>query len=344
MPDIVVIGASAGGVAAVSKLVRQLPGNLPASIFVTIHIPEQSNSSLPRILTQKGQLPALAPADGESIQQGRIYVAPPDRHMLIKRGYLRLVRGPRENGARPSIDPMFRTAARAYGKRVIGVVLSGALDDGTAGLIAVKKQGGLAIVQDPDEALYDGMPRSAIAHANVDHVLPISLISKLLVELTEQPLEKGGDEPLSNEMEQETDIAELDLSVLHSVDKPGTSSRFSCPECQGVLWEIDEEGIVRFRCRVGHAYSPETLLAEQNNSVDVALWAGLRALEENAALMSRMAKKMRDQGNSRSAVRFNEQADGALGRAETLRRLILEREPVTVAEAERDHQMTTVEE
>src|SRR5262249_20647147 len=200
---------------------------------------------------QKGQMPALTPVNGERIQPGRIYVAPPDRHMLIKRGYIRLVRGPRENGRRPSIDPMFRTAARAYGKRVIGVVLSGALDDGTAGLIAIKMQGGTTIVQDPDEALYDGMPRSAIAHADVDHVMTIEQIAELLVQLSEQPLEKGGNEPLSDEMEQETDIAELDLRALHSVDKPGIPSRFSCPECHGVLWEIDDH-IVRFRCRVGH--------------------------------------------------------------------------------------------
>jgi len=341
MADIIVIGASAGGVSALSKLVAELPPDFVASIFVTLHIPEHSRSALPRILTQKSQLPALNPVNGEAIQPGRIYVAPPDRHMLIKRGLVRLVRGPRENGVRPSIDPMFRTAARAYGKRVVGVVLSGALDDGTAGLIAIKQQNGLAIAQDPDEALYDGMPRSAIASGTVDHVLRISQIADLLVRLVEEPLEKGGNEPLSDEMVQETDIAELDLGALHSIDKPGSPSRFSCPECHGVLWEIDDD-IVRFRCRVGHAYSPETLLAQQSNSVDVALWAGLRALEENAALMSRMAKKMRDQGNARSAGRFDQQAEGSLGRAETLRRLILGREPMTVAEVETDPQLATI--
>ena len=343
MPDIIVIGASAGGISALAKLVAPLPPSFAASIFVTVHIPEHSRSALPTILSQKGHLPALNPVDGEAIQMGRIYVAPPDRHMLIKRGFVHLVRGPRENGARPSVDPMFRTAARAYGKRVVGVVLSGALDDGTAGLIAIKKQGGLAIVQDPDEALYDGMPRSAIAHGDIDHILKVSEIAELLVRLVEQPLEKGGDEPMSDEMEQETDIAELDLSALHSFDKPGTPSRFSCPECHGVLWEIDDD-ILRFRCRVGHAYSPETLVAEQSNSIDVALWAGLRALEENAALMNRMAKKMREQGSTRSAVRLDEQADGALERAETLRRLILGRETVNAEEAKTDQQVAMVEE
>ena len=342
MADIIVIGASAGGISALSKLVATLPAAFAAAVFVTIHIPEHSRSALPKILSQKGHLPALNPIDGEEIQLGRIYVAPPDRHMLIKRDFVHLVRGPRENGARPSVDPMFRTAARAYGKRVIGVVLSGALDDGTAGLMAIKKQGGLTIVQDPDEALYDGMPRSAIAHGAADHILAVSEIADLLMRLVEEPLEEGGNEPLSDEMEQETDIAELDLSALHSIDKPGRPSRFSCPECHGVLWEIDDD-IVRFRCRVGHAYSPETLLAEQSNSIDVALWAGLRALEENAALMSRMANKMREQGSGRSAVRFDERADGALVQAETLRRLILGREPVNAEEARTDQQVAIEE-
>ena len=340
MPDIIVIGASAGGLGALSEVVAGLPADLPASIFVTLHVPSHSKSMLPRILTRKGALLALNPEDGEVIKQGRIYVAPPDLHMLIKRGRIRVVHGPRENGSRPAIDPLFRTAARAYGKRVIGIVLSGALDDGTAGLIAVKRQGGLAIVQDPDEAMYAGMPKSAIENSMVDYILPVSEIAATLIRLTAEPLEEGGEEPVSDEMEQEADIAELDRHALHSTDKPGIPSRFSCPECHGVLWEIDDEDILRFRCRVGHAYSPETLLAQQSDSVEVALWAGLRALEENAALMGKMAKRMKELGSMGSATRFHEQAESALGRAETLRRLILGREPLTRAEAEEDHKVT----
>jgi two-component system chemotaxis response regulator CheB len=226
MPDIFVIGASAGGVGALSKLVALLPANLSASIFVTLHIPEHSKSALPRILSHKGNLPAMTPADEERIQGGRIYVAPPDRHMLIKHGFITLVRGPRENGARPAVDPMFRTAARAYGKRVVGIVLSGVLDDGTAGLIAIKRRGGLAIVQDPDEAEYNGMPSSAIEKTDVDYVLPVSRIAEMLIKLSEEPIETPGEEPLGDEMEQETEIAELDLSELHTMDKPGRPSGF----------------------------------------------------------------------------------------------------------------------
>jgi two-component system chemotaxis response regulator CheB len=218
MPDIFVIGASAGGVGALSKLVALLPASLPASIFVTLHIPEHSSNALPRILSHKGKLPALTPVDEERIERSRVYVAPPDRHMLIRRGFMRLVHGPRENGARPAIDPMFRTAARAYGKRVVGIVLSGVLNDGTAGLIAIKTRGGLAIVQDPDEAEYNGMPGSAIENADVDHVLPVSRIAEMLIKLAEEPIETPGEEPLGDEMEQETEIAELDMSALHSMD------------------------------------------------------------------------------------------------------------------------------
>lgn len=336
MPDIIVIGASAGGIAALSELVAGLPEGLPASIFVALHLPSHTKSVLPAILTHKGSLPAFTPEDGQAFERGCIYVAPPDRHMLVKRGHIRLVHGPRENGSRPAIDPLFRTAARAYGKRVVGVVLSGALDDGTAGLIAIKSQGGTAIVQDPDDARYSGMPASAIENCSVDYVLPASEISAALVRLASEQVTEGGEEFVSDEMDHEADIAELDRDALHSAHKPGLPSRFSCPECHGVLWEIDERDIHRFRCRVGHAYSPETLLAQQSDSVEAALWAGLRALEENAALMTRMAKRMEQLGNTTSAARFTQQGGNALERAETLRQLILGREALTRAEAEND--------
>jgi two-component system, chemotaxis family, protein-glutamate methylesterase/glutaminase len=334
MSDIIVIGASAGGVAAVSELVKGLPADLDAAIFVVVHVPGHSKSMLAKILSRKGELPAISPVDGERIEHGRIYVAPPDRHMLIKQGYVRLVHGPRENGSRPAIDPLFRTAARVYGKRVVGVVLSGTLDDGTAGLIAVKKRGGIVIVQDPEEATYSGMPNSAIEHNTVDYVLPVSEIASTLVMLAARPISNEGGEPVDEEMEQEADIAELDVSALHSTEKPGFPSRFSCPECQGVLWEIDDDMMYRFRCRVGHAYSPETLMSKQSDAVEVALWAGLRALEENASLMQRISKRMLEMGNTASAARFSDQAIGALQRADTLRQLILQREPLTAVEPE----------
>jgi len=317
---------------ALSDLIKGLPADLPAAIFVVRHISAHSKNALPDILNRRGELSAVEPRDGERIRHGVIYVAPPDLHMLIRRGYIHFARGPRENRLRPAIDPLFRTAAVSYGSRVVGVVLSGTLDDGTAGLMAVKRRGGIAVVQDPDDALHSGMPRSAIENVEVDYILPASAMAPVLVKLAAEPVEEGVDQPVDDEMQQEADIAELDFAALRIGDKPGHPSRFSCPECQGVLWEIDDENIVRFRCRVGHAYSPETLLAEQGDQVEVAIWAGLRALEENAALISRMAKRMREKGNEKVATRFDERAGDAIRRAETLRQMILGGKSLTIPE------------
>jgi two-component system, chemotaxis family, protein-glutamate methylesterase/glutaminase len=184
VPDdaIVVIGASAGGVEAVSTIVRELPVSLPAAVFVTLHFPATGTSFLPRILARMGRLPVMHPRDGERLERGHIYVAPPACHMMLRRGAIRVARGPRENGMRPAIDPLFRSAAAAYADRVVGVVLTGSLDDGTAGLLAIKRAGGIAIVQDPADALFASMPQSAIEHVSVDHVLPRSEIARAIID------------------------------------------------------------------------------------------------------------------------------------------------------------------
>lgn len=244
--DIIVIGASAGGVEALAQLVDNLPPDLPAAIFVVLHIPPQSTSVLPSILNRRikkqhknALLCASHPQDGEKIEQSRIYVAPPDQHLLIKNGYIRLARGPKENSHRPAVDPLFRTAARVYGSRVVGIVLSGTLDDGTAGLLAVKQQGGIAIVQNPEEAMYSGMPANAIESVDVDHILPVAEIASVLVDLIHKSVETG-EATVSHDMEMETDIAELELGAMQVLDnRPGTPSPFACPDCNGVLWEID---------------------------------------------------------------------------------------------------------
>ena len=329
--DIIVIGASAGGVEALKQLVKGLPGDLPAALFVTLHVPGNGTSVLPKILSKATPFAAAHPQDRDKIEHGRIYIAPPDSHLLVKRGYVRLTRGPKENGFRPAIDPMFRTAARYYGRRVVGVILSGTLDDGTAGLIAIKKQGGAAVAQDPDEALYSGMPLSAIENADVDYVATVSEIASILIRLANEPVEEG-DESVSDDMEIETDISELEFDALHNHRRPGTPSRFTCPECNGVLWEIDDENLLRFRCRVGHAYSAETLLAEQSDTVEAAMWAALRALEENVALMSRLADRMRRRGHNTTAARFEAQARDADSRAELLRQTLITRPPIDPAE------------
>ena len=322
---IIVVGASAGGVEALTKLVAGLPPDLPAALFVVLHISRQGTSVLPSILTRAGSLKAIHPTDGTPIQHGQIYVAPPERHLLVKRGYVHLARGPQENRHRPAIDPLFRTAARVYGPQVVGVILSGTLDDGTAGLVAVKMRGGVAVVQDPDEALFCGMPRSAIKNVEINYVLPVADIAAVLVRLAYEPIKEEGVNPVSSEMEIESDMAELEQSATHNDERPGTPSAFACPECGGVLWEIKEResNLLRFRCRVGHAYTAESLLADQSEALDDALWSALRALKESAALARRMAQRARDRNQKVSAERYENQVQEAEQRAEVIRQVLL---------------------
>jgi two-component system chemotaxis response regulator CheB len=325
--DIIVVGASAGGVEALSNLARGLPGDLPAAVFAVLHVSAHGTSVMPRILSRAGALPAAHARDGEAIEPGRIYVAPPDHHLLVKRGHVRVARGPRENGARPAVDPLFRTAARFYGSRVIGVVLSGALDDGTAGLQAVKRRGGIAVVQDPQDALYPGMPRSAMEQVTVDHVLPMAEIPALLARLAREPAAVGGAVEVSNEMEIETDMAELEMDAVQRHERPGAPAGFGCPECGGALWELREGEMLHFRCRVGHAWSAGTLLAAQSDALEVALWTALRALEESAALSQRVVERLRTRGSVGAATRFEAQARDAAERAALIRDVLLQGEP-----------------
>lgn len=333
--DIIVIGASAGGVEAISAVVADLPRDLRAAVLVVLHL-SRGRSVLPEILTRAGSLPAVHPEDGDPVEYGRIYVARPDHHMTIENRRIRIVHGPTENGSRPAVDPLFRSAAREYGSRVVGVVLTGALDDGTAGLAAVKEAGGIAIVQDPEDAFASSMPRSALAFVQVDHVLPLRDISAQLAALTRESAEgPRGDGPHITAME--PDLGEPGLALQES-DRPGKVSIFTCPECHGTLWETDERGIVRFRCRVGHVYSPESMLAAQTDSVDRALWIALRSLEERAALTHRLADRARLRKHTWVARAFDERAEAADSHASVVRDLLVNRMtlhevPETVAES-----------
>ena len=322
--DIIVIGASAGGVEALSLLVSQLPPDLEAAVFVVLHVPAHSVSVLPKILSRRGSLPALHPQNGEPIQAGQIYIAPPDFHLLMRDGQIRLARGARENGHRPAIDPTFRSAALSYGSRVVGVVLSGALSDGTAGLEAIKMRGGVAIAQDPDEALYSGMPRSAVEHVPVDYILPVTEIAAALTRLTREPAPRTATESARNQTEDEVEeeFSAMPPDALPEDKHPGSPSTYGCPDCGGVLWEMREGDVMRFRCRVGHAWAAESLLAEQVDSMEAALWTALRALEESASLCQRLEARARNRGHERSAGQFAEQAQDALRHATSLRNIL----------------------
>ena len=328
--DIVVIGASAGGVETLTRLVAELPSSLNAAIFIVLHVSAHTPSVLPKLLNRHSEILAHHPADGEQIRTGIIYVAPSDHHMLIRHGKVRVVRGPKENGHRPAVDPLFRSAAASYGSRVIGVILSGTLDDGTAGLAEIKHHGGITVVQDPDDAIYSGMPRSAIENVAIDHVVPLNEMPGLLERLVED--ETASDPgPPGDTAEQETDIMAMDPHTFHGDDHPGVPSSFACPDCGGTLWELNDNDLVRFRCRTGHAFSTDTLLARQSDSLEEALWVAVRALEERASLSRRLGERMRKRGNTMTAERMDAQGRESEEKAELIRNILISSDDRTIS-------------
>lgn len=321
--DIIVIGASTGGIEALATVVGNLSEDLPAALFVVVHIPAQATSALPAILGRSGPLPAGHAIDGERIESGRIYVAPPDFHLLVEQGYVRVLRGPKENRCRPAIDPLFRSAARAYGPRVIGVVLTGALNDGTAGLLAIKRRGGCAVVQDPADAFFPSMPASALEYVSADYCQPLANIGPLLNELGHEPATEDAVYPVSADMEIETKILEMNVATMESEQRPGNISAFTCPECKGPLWELRDGDLLRFRCRQGHAFTGETMMAGQTDAVEDALWTALNILQESAQMSERMAAESRQRNRQYAATHFEAMAREKWERADILRHVLL---------------------
>jgi two-component system chemotaxis response regulator CheB len=297
-----------------------MPSDMPASFLVVVHTAPDSAGLLARIIGRRAPFVAEFARDGAPLRRGRIYVAPPDHHLLLKPHRLCVARGPKENGFRPAVDPLFRTAANSYGPRVIGVILSGGLDDGTVGLMQIKEQGGIAVVQDPEEAPFPSMPTSAAQHVEVDHVASIAAMSALLPRLALEPLPKGA-EPMPRQTE--PDVAELGTNALVTRELPYPPSGLTCPECGGALWELKDGKLLRFRCHVGHGYTAESLQAEQSNGLEAALWTALRALEENAALRRRMARRASDGKLPRIADIYSKQADDAEARAAVIRKVLV---------------------
>jgi two-component system, chemotaxis family, protein-glutamate methylesterase/glutaminase len=313
--DIVVVGASAGGVEALRTLVAGLPEGFPAALFIVLHVPP-TGSVLPTILARAGKLPAAHARDGDAIEHGRIYVAPPDYHLLLDGDVVRLERGPRENGHRPAIDPLFRTAAIRHGERVAGVILSGSLDDGVAGLAAVKRLGGTVLVQDPADALYPAMPKSAVEAGIADEVLPVVRIPSRLVELatTRIGLESARFRAV------EDDPTQLDPETITAENRAnGNLTDFTCPECKGPLWEIREGEILKLRCRVGHTFSEESLSHEQAVALEGAMWTALTALVEKADFARRLADRFRRGGHVEAARRYESQSRNAIEQADLIR-------------------------
>jgi two-component system chemotaxis response regulator CheB len=316
--DIIVVGGSAGGVEALTRLCGGLPADLPASLLVVQHVAPTARSVLPELLTRAGPLPAVHPEDGEAIRRGRIYVAPPDLHMLLgDGGRIRLRRGPHQNRTRPAADALFRSAAVSHGGRVVGVVLTGMLDDGTAGLIAIKRRGGASVVQHPDDAAWPGMPRSALLRDSPDHAVPLAEMPRLLRRLAAEPA--GPSRPVPPEMAAEVRISEGEIaSMTQQSPILGVPSPFGCPHCGGVLNEVQEDKSVRFRCQVGHAYGPESLVAAQAEGLEQALVTAVRTHRDRLALFHRMADVAREKGMAHAAQRWEEAAAEAESSAELI--------------------------
>jgi two-component system, chemotaxis family, protein-glutamate methylesterase/glutaminase len=331
---LIVIGASAGGIEPLLKIASMLPDDLPAAVCVVVHFPDTSSSLLPQLLSRRGRLPAQHARDGQRLEAGCIYVAPPGQHLLVADGRAVVTRGPRENGHRPAIDPLFRSAARSRGPLVIGVILSGTRDDGAMGLKLVKASGGAAVVQDPDDALFDAMPLNAIAAAAPDVVAPADQIaaalSRLAGELSQLPLEEYdrrrqfamGESSLHDPLDQEAAVVAQDKAELETNGRYGEPSVFTCPDCGGVLWEVGESSLLRYRCHVGHTYSAEGLRTEQTSRLEGALWAAVRALEESSALARRLAHRARQGKNKLTAEHFEARALEDAERADVVRRAL----------------------
>lgn len=322
-----VVGASAGGVEALRNLVAALPDDFPGVILVVLHLAPSGTSVLPQILRRAGRLDAVTAVDGTSLESGCIYVAPPDMHLLVDDGHLRLSHGPHVNGHRPAIDTLFRSAAEAYGAGAAGVVLSGVLDDGTAGLMAIKRAGGMTFVQDPGEALYDAMPRSAIELVHPDAVATAHDLGAALAAVASDPPDDP--QPLASNAAATPDVVAIDRGASDR-PQPGEPSGLTCPHCNGAIWESVEDGRLHLRCRIGHEFGSASFLAAQGERVERALWTSLRALEERAALHRRMAARQRERGNPRLAERWSLRADAAVEQALVVRGLLdeLERLPV----------------
>ena len=318
-PHVVVLGASAGGLDPLRRLVAALPADLPAALFVVVHVPATAPSALARLLDRAGPLPAHPADDMAPIEPGTVTTARPDHHLLVKRSHVRVTRGPRENGHRPAIDPLFRSAARAHGPGVTAIVLSGTLDDGSAGATHVRRHGGRVLVQDPDEAAYHEMPDNVRAAVEVDGVLPVVDLARAIVDTSAvalPPFDGPDDSP------DPVEDAEQPGAPAGTAHRDGL---MSCPDCGGPMVEEPHDGEdapPRYRCRVGHAWTLDSLLDEQHDDLERSLWAAVRVLEERVALLGRLGARARDRGHTRATERYADETAAVTAEAARLRELL----------------------
>jgi two-component system chemotaxis response regulator CheB len=328
--DLIFIGASAGGHEPLIKIVAALPSDLQATLFVVMHTSPDNPGYLAEILQRSGKLPAIFPKGGEKFAHGTIYIAPPDRHLMVEAGRIRVIRGPRENRHRPAIDPLFRSAAVHCGARAVGIILSGLLDDGAAGLHTIQRCGGVAIVQEPRDALCASMPEHALRTVVADYCVPAHAIAKIIQRLSAS---RSASLPPSDHRPQiaiEAAIAAGDTEGEELLDKMGKRSTLTCPECHGALWEIADEGHFRFRCHIGHAYTAEILAAGQEEGVQTALSVAIRTLEDHALLTNKLARQAAERGSEISRKSFEKRSQEAARHASLLRRVLVKDEASVV--------------
>jgi len=337
---LVVIGASAGGFQPLLDLVASLPKDFPAAICIVLHIPAHSPSHLPEILSLAGPLPVSHPQDGERIQPGHIYCAPPDHHLLVEAGHFAVKRGPKENRSRPAIDVLFRSAGYSEGPAVIGVLLSGMLDDGTSGLWTIQRFGGITIVQDPEEAKYSSMPFSALNQVDVDHLVRSADLADLLIRLVNAPLPSPSASSVTDldrhRIKVEIDIAKRDNALRLGVMELGKVTPQTCPECGGVLVQIKEGGFTRYRCHTGHAYTGDTLLTEVSEHVEEMLWRTMRTLEEATMLLDNTGAEFAENGNAWLAQTYARRARALEAQSRSIFEVIAHSETLSKARLEQD--------
>ena len=318
---LVVAGASVGGVAALSELAAGLPADFPAAVLMVLHTGSHP-SLLPQLISARSALPARHAVDGEPLLPGRIYIAPPDLHLMVEGDTARLHRGPKEHHTRPAVDPLFLSAALAYGPGVIGVVLSGTMEDGTAGLQAIKACGGVAVVQEPSDAQAPGMPESALRYAPIDHRLPVGGIADLLVSLVQTPVPRADPASRPERLVREMQLMSGEGDFMEHLKAIAQPSPFVCPDCKGGLWQIDDVAPVRYRCHTGHAYTLNTLQQALTETMDEALWTAVRALQEQTVLLAMLSVVQRREGNEREALRLDAVRQGLEIQGRRLREMV----------------------
>jgi two-component system chemotaxis response regulator CheB len=323
--NIIVVGASAGGIAPVRTLLSKFPKTVPAAIFVVVHTSPDGPGMLATVFNRSTDLTVVSPEDAMVIRDGHVYVAPPDYHLIVDGRHARLSHGPREHRFRPAVDPLFRTAARHYGERVIGVVLSGHMADGTHGLTLIKKAGGCTIVQDPDEAEVPAMPLNAMRRSQIDYVLPVDEMPRVIMGLLMNRRPSRARRSPSKRLRTESPSPERPGApdALRTSELDGPPSPFTCPDCGGTLWEIKEKALVRYRCHVGHGFNSESLRDGMDEKLEDTLWSALRAIEENIELRTRMKTRATDRRLSAFTAALDEEIDDLKQRAAMLRRLLL---------------------